>query len=212
MARTLHIEFPVDITSFGMVWAECWYGLVGVRKYSHAGRIRMAKVTLYLVTLLLGSRIPTPVNGPLPQPIPIVASAQLTYEEQRLVDLANAERIAAGLHTLRVNDVLVRAARQHSEEMWQKGYFDHYSPTPGYRTPKDRYLREYGRMPSWACIGENLFSSSVCDPDLGNRCLMGSPAHAQNILGRQFDQIGVGVFEAPDGRFWVTQMFLSQMD
>ncbi len=172
----------------------------------------MAKVTLYLVTLLLGSRVPGQVYEPLPQPIPITASVQLTYAEQRLVDLANAERTAIGLHPLRVNEVLVRVARQHSEEMWQKDYFDHYSPTPGFRTPKDRYLRELGRMPSWACIGENLFYSSVNDPELGNRCLMGSPAHAQNILGRQFDQVGVGVFEAPDGRFWVTQMFLSQMD
>ncbi|NLN77152.1 MAG: hypothetical protein GX139_12720 [Armatimonadetes bacterium] len=172
----------------------------------------MAKISLYLVTLLLGNRLPGPVSAPLPQPVPMVISAQLNYEEQRLMDLANTERISQGLQPLRVNQTLVRVARAHSREMYEKSYFDHYSPTPGFRTPKDRYLRELGRIPAWACIGENLFYSSVNDPDLGNRCLMDSPAHAQNILGRQFEQIGVGVFEAPDGRFWVTQMFLSQMD
>ena len=172
----------------------------------------MAKISLYLVTLLLGNRLPGPAIEALPQPVPIVVSAQLNIEERLLVDLANAERAKVGLHPLRVNDTLVRTARQHSAEMWQKDYFDHYSPTAGIRTPKDRYLRALGRTPSWAVIGENLFYSSVCDPQLANRCLMDSYAHAPNILGKQFDQIGVGVYEAPDGRFWVTQMFLSQVD
>ncbi len=85
-------------------------------------------------------------------------------------------------------------------------------PDPRACTPKARYLKGLGRIPSYACIGENLFYSSIVDPELGNRCLMQSPAAQTNILSTQFDQIGVGVYESPDGRFWVTQMFLTQID
>jgi uncharacterized protein YkwD len=172
----------------------------------------MTKLSLYLVTLLLGSHIPGPAVSPIVQPLPIVAQAQLSFEEQRLVDLANAERVNAGLPPLKINHMLVGIAREHSKEMFDKNYFDHYSPTSGLRTPKDRYLNGLGRVPAWACIGENLFYSSIVDPDLGHKCLMRSPAHAHNILDTRFAEIGVGVYETPDGRFWVTQMFLSQMD
>jgi len=141
-----------------------------------------------------------------------VAQAQLTYEEQRMMDLVNVERRQRGLSTLKVNPVLVRAAREHSREMWEKSYFDHMSPTFGLRTPMDRYIRTLGRMPTWACLSENLFYSSVIDPDLGHRCLMKSPPHRETILTADFNQIGVGVYESADGRFWVTQMFLSQID
>ena len=172
----------------------------------------MTKLSLYLVTLLLGSNFPGPAVSPVVMPSSIVAQSQVTFEEQRLVDMANVERSNVGLPPLKTNHMLVQVAREHSKEMFEKNYFDHKSPTPELRTPKDRYLMGLGRIPAWACIGENLFYSSIVDPDLAQKCLMQSPAHAHNILDTRFDQIGVGVYETPDGRFWVTQMFLSQMD
>ncbi len=171
----------------------------------------MTRLSLYLVTLLLGSHFPGPAVPPNAQPA-IVAQAPMSYEEQRLVDLANIDRKNAGLPPLRVNMLLTRVARQHSQEMYDKDYFDHHSPTPELETPMARYLAGLGRIPSYACIGENLFYSSVVDPDLGNKCLMESLPHRENLLNPQFDQIGVGVYESSDGRFWVTQMFLKQVE
>jgi uncharacterized protein YkwD len=171
----------------------------------------MTKLSLYLVTMLLGTHFPSPTAAPVSAPPIIVAQAVVSADEQRLVDLANTERRSRGLQELRVNMMLVRIAREHSREMCERDYFDHASPTPGLRTPKDRYLNALGRTPDWACIAENIFYSSVTDPDLGHKCLMQSPPHRQNILGTEFDQVGVGVYEAPDGRFWVTQVFLTQI-
>ena len=172
----------------------------------------MTRLSLYMVTLLLGTHFPSPTMPPIAPPQAIVAQAPMTVEEQRLMDLANEERRMVGLSTLRPNQMLVQVARAHSREMYEKSYFDHRSPTPELATPKVRYLKGMGRMPTYACIGENLFYSSVVDPELGNKCLMQSPSHRANILSTQFDQMGVGVYESPDGRFWVTQMFLTQID
>jgi uncharacterized protein YkwD len=94
--------------------------------------------------------------------------------------------------------------------MWEKGYFDHFSPTQGLRTPMERYLKDLGRTPTWAYLGENLFYCSIVDAERGHRCLMGSAKHRENILNEQFREIGVGCFTAPGGQFYVTQLFLAQ--
>ncbi len=172
----------------------------------------MTGVSLYLATLLLGTHVPGQSVTLAAPPTAIVVQVQMSYEEQRIIDLVNAERSAVGLSVVKVNTLLVQVARQHSREMYEKGYFDHVSPTPGQRTPMDRYIRALGRMPTWACLSENLLYSSIIDPDLGHRSLMRSAPHRRNILTPEFSDVGVGVYESPDGRFWVTEMFLAQID
>ncbi len=170
----------------------------------------MAKLSLYLATLLLGTNFSVSISpNTLPQAI---IRTQLTVEEQRLTDLANAERERIGLNVLSVNPLLVQVAREHSREMWEKNYFDHISPTPGLKTPMNRYLRALGHTPQWAYLGENLFYCSIVDSDRGHKCLMKSAKHRENILNAKFQEIGVGAFIAPDGQFYVTQLFLAQVD
>ncbi|MGC8861174.1 MAG: CAP domain-containing protein [Armatimonadota bacterium] len=194
----------------------------------------MAKLSVYLATLLLGSNFSAstlPASGgfasgktavaarsTMPESTPravtsLSARGRLcTDQEQRSIDLVNRERRARGLCVLSVNPLLVQVAREHSREMWEKGYFDHFSPTPGLRTPMERYLARLGHTPSWAFLGENLFYCSIVDPDRGHRCLMASPKHRENILNERFREIGVGCFTAPDGQFYLTQLFLAQTD
>jgi uncharacterized protein YkwD len=170
----------------------------------------MIKLSLYLATVLLNtnfSATSTPVV-----PSDAATPAAVVMAERQIVDLANTERRTQGLGELTVNPLLVRIARQHSREMCDKGYFDHASPIPELRTPMKRYLNTLGYIPKWACVGENLFYCSIADPVRGHHCLMDSPHHRENILDKRFDQIGVGAYIAPDGRFWVTQVFLSQKD
>jgi len=168
----------------------------------------MTKLSLYLATLLLGNNFSA---STMPKDPP-AASAQLTAIEQRYVELVNSERWDRNLGALSVNPVLVKAARNHSKEMWAKKYFDHTSPTAGLHTPMDRYLAELGRKPTWAYLGENLFYCSIVDVERGHKCLMNSPKHRENILNPRYEQVGVGVFTSPDGQFWVTELFLSQID
>ena len=196
----------------------------------------MAKLSIYLASLMLSSTFSASPQAPhggtvarlsnavvlssSASPSTAVASVSsatpaaprdaIANAEQRLLDLANAERRARGLRALAVNALLVQVAREHSREMWEKRYFDHFSPTPGLRTPMDRYLNDLGRTPSWAYLGENLFYCSIVDAERGHRCLMSSPKHRDNILNDRFRDIGVGCFTAPDGQFYVTQLFLAQ--
>lgn len=171
----------------------------------------MTKLSLYLATLLLGSNFSASV-APRTPPTAATAQVQLSAEEQRFVDLANSDRRVRRLGELSTNSLLTQVARSHSREMWQKDYFDHISPTPGLKTPMNRYLRALGRTPRWAYLGENLFYCSMVDADRGHRCLMDSPKHRENILNGKFREMGVGVFIAPDGQYYVTQLFLAQVD
>ena len=170
----------------------------------------MTKLSLYLATLLLGTNFSA---STMPKEPPrAVSSVQLTVIEQDYVDRVNAERWDRNLGVLSVNPILVQVARAHSKEMCEKSYFDHISPTPGLRTPMNRYLHDLGHTPTWAYLGENLFYCSVVDVDRGHSALMNSPKHKENILNKRFEQVGVGVYIASDGQFWVTELFLAQID
>jgi len=135
-------------------------------------------------------------------------NVQSTPEELRFVELTNRERTARHLRQLTIDPLLVAVARRHSQEMMDRNYFDHQSPTPGYRTPLDRYLKGLGHRPDYACVGENLFYCSVGDVERGHQAFMHSPAHRENVLYPQFEKMGVGIQRNAKGEFWVTEMFL----
>ncbi len=59
-----------------------------------------------------------------------------------LVDLLNGYRRAAGVAAVSKDEVLARAAAAHAAEMERLGYYGHFSPTPGRRSPDDRLARE----------------------------------------------------------------------
>ena len=148
-------------------------------------------------------------QGDSPERTDLRAGQQLTHDEQKFLDLINHERAARSLCELRLDPLLVTVAREHSREMCDKNYFDHQSPTPGLRTPMDRYLHAVPRRPPYACVGENLFYCSVVDVDRGHHALMTSPGHRANILFPRFRQCGVGIYKSERGEFWVTEMFLT---
>lgn len=173
----------------------------------------MTQLSLYFGMLMLTANFSSTAREPVKPALAAIvappASEALTNEEKRLVELVNAERWRGGLGRLRVDPVLVRAARDHSREMAEMHYFDHTSPTPGLETGMKRYLAALGHRPNYAYLGENLFYCSVVDVNRGHIRLMGSPSHRANILNGKFTGIGVGVYTSADGQFWVTQMFLA---
>ena len=137
---------------------------------------------------------------------------QPTSEELRFVEMANQERQKRGLGPLTIDPLLVSFSRDHSAEMRDRGYFNHHSPTPGIKTPMDRYLRAVAPRPEYACVGENLFYCSLVDVKRGHEAFMTSPAHRENVLFPRFEKIGVGVVKNEKGEFWVTQLFLPNSD
>ena len=110
--------------------------------------------------------------------------------------LVNSQRSARGLHKLRLNPRLSKAARAHSGDMVAKHYFDHVS-----KSGKDVVDRLYrtgylGDAQSWT-VGENLAwgSGSYGTPKQILRSWMNSAGHRQNILTGRFREIGIGVVD-----------------
>ena len=136
----------------------------------------------------------------------------MTQEELRFVDLVNKERAGQGLSQLVIDPLLVQVARGHSLEMAEKSYFSHTSPTPGFKTPLDRYLAIEKHRPQWALVGENLYYCSIVDVDRGHVALMNSKGHRANILESKFERIGVGAYVDQKGQFYVTESFLAKTD
>lgn len=153
---------------------------------------------------------------PLTATLTLDREAEAAREEQDLVAAINAERTARGLEPLSVDPVLCEAARAHCREMCDLNYFAHKSPTPGDETPVDRYLDKLHtdgeKRPDTALVGENIFFASVTNDFYGasyaHQRLMASPSHRENILESRFTKVGVGLYRDPEGRFWVTEMFL----
>ena len=126
----------------------------------------------------------------------------------------NAERAAEGLSELQPDALLTEVARQHSEDMAQRNYFDHIAPGPGPVSPMDRYLAALGTRPDYAFLGENIYFRSATDSsDMSSveatSAFMHSPEHRANIMQPRFTKVGIGFYRDPStGAFWVTEMFL----
>lgn len=115
--------------------------------------------------------------------------------------LLNAERRAHGLHRLRLDRRLNRAAAGHARDMVAQGYFDHDSKSgAGFddrikRTGWTKSRRSY-------TMGENIGwgGGELSTPRAMVRGWMNSAGHKANILSRQFRYIGIGIANgAPTG-------------
>jgi uncharacterized protein YkwD len=101
--------------------------------------------------------------------------------------LVNAERAKAGCPALTVNPVLVSVAQAHSQDMAERGYFDHTSPEG--MSPFDRMRRAGYRG---GLMGENIAAGQPTSQAV-MRAWMNSPGHRANILNCGYTVIGIGV-------------------
>lgn len=126
-----------------------------------------------------------------------------TYEEQ-VAKLVNQERAKYGLKPLKLNWELSRVARYKSQDMIDKRYFSHTSPT--YGSPFDM-MRNFGI--SYRTAGENIAAGQKTPQEVMN-AWMNSEGHRKNILSSQYTEIGVGYAKGGQyGHYW-TQMFISR--
>lgn len=131
-----------------------------------------------------------------------ITSGQVALQtsEQEVVNLVNQQRAAVGLPPLRVDPLLVQAARNHSINMARQNQGSHVLDGKG---PGQR-LNEVGyRGRFW---GENI-AWGARTPQQAMTLWMQSPPHRANILNQYYDEIGVGVaFSARGIPYW-TQVF-----
>ncbi len=129
--------------------------------------------------------------------------------EMQLLESINHERKQHGVPALKLDPKLSNVARGHSQAMRDKDFFGHISPVPAQSTPRKRYESASGREPY--IIGENVarrFGTQWCltDDRIGktHRGLMDSPGHRENILRREFQQVGIGIAINEGGDYWGT--------
>lgn len=116
-----------------------------------------------------------------------------------MINLVNQERQKAGVAPLKVDLELSRVARIKSQDMRDKGYFSHTSPT--YGSPFDM-MKSFGI--TYRTAGENIAKHSSVESAMAG--FMNSEGHRKNILNPSFTHIGVGIV---DGRYY-TQMFVGR--
>ncbi|TCP99680.1 SafA/ExsA family spore coat assembly protein [Serpentinicella alkaliphila] len=122
--------------------------------------------------------------------------------ELEVVRLVNIERSKNGLKPLKENWELSRVARYKSNDMRDRGYFSHTSPT--YGSPFDM-IKSFGIR--YTAVGENIAMGQRSAVDVMNGW-MNSPGHRRNILNPNFTEIGVGYAAGTRGPYW-TQMFIN---
>ncbi|MBO4422120.1 MAG: LysM peptidoglycan-binding domain-containing protein [Clostridia bacterium] len=130
--------------------------------------------------------------------IPAGGDFQATEYEMLVVRLVNAEREKYGLKPLWTDADLCRIARLKSEDMENRRYFSHTSPT--YGTPF-QMMKDFGIK--YTSAGENIAMGQRTPAEVVT-AWMNSPGHRANILSASFTRIGVGYVES--GNYW-TQMF-----
>ncbi len=102
-----------------------------------------------------------------------------------LIDLANGDRAANSLQSLKLNPVLTAAAQAKANDMASLGYFAHVSPQG---LEPWHWFKEAGYTFRYA--GENLAIDFSDSGDV-ERAWMNSPKHRENILDPRFTEIGI---------------------
>jgi len=129
-----------------------------------------------------------------------LAAGQPASECERVLFLStNRERQAQGLPSLRWDDALAAAARQHANTMAAQHSVAHTLPDepslPGRATKAGAHF-------SW--LSENIVAAS--DASAAHAAFMRSPNHRANILDSDMDSVGIGAVER-GGQLYIVEDF-----
>lgn len=166
------------------------YGYSGANSYSAPVRTSTVKPATVQPSTKPAAVQTAPTNG-------------LTAAEQQMLDLVNRERANAGLSPLKADLELTKVARLKSQDMVNRGYFSHQSPT--YGSPFEM-MSTYGI--EYRTAGENIAGNSSVER--AHNALMNSPGHRANILNSKYTHVGIGVVKGGQYGMMFTQMFVGR--
>lgn len=131
-------------------------------------------------------------------------STDFSSYQQQVLDLVNAERTKRGISALTLDSNLSNVATKKSQDMVNKNYFDHTSPT--YGSPFDM-MKQFGI--SYRTAGENIAKGQKTPQEVVT-AWMNSEGHRKNILNPNFTNLGVGIAKDSKGTTYWTQMFIGK--
>lgn len=120
---------------------------------------------------------------------PQVLGYSSNISPERIIELTNVKRAAAGLPPLKENSLLSEAARRKAGDMFAFNYWAHVSPSG--RNPW-AFFKEVGY--NYVYAGENL-ARDFRDPDSVINAWMNSSSHKDNIMSEKYQEIGVAVVD-----------------
>jgi uncharacterized protein YkwD len=120
--------------------------------------------------------------------------------EQEMLISVNAERTSRGLVPLEWSNGLRDVARNHSIDMFGRGYFSHINPDG--QSPSDR---ADAAGVKYGIVGENLALAPT--NETAHQGLMESPGHRANILNPDFRKVGIGIIDGGVYGKMYTQLF-----
>jgi uncharacterized protein YkwD len=115
----------------------------------------------------------------------ISAASASEITSKKMVELTNQSRVDAGLNPLDVNSKLMLAAQRKADDMFANQYFEHISPdgvTPWHWFNMVGYDYTYA--------AENL-AIDFTTAEGTHSALMKSTGHRENILGANYEDIGI---------------------
>lgn len=124
----------------------------------------------------------TPAKGTTPAAI----NADLSQDEQKLLELVNKARADEGLEQLAIDENLMKVAREKAKDMTVNSYFSHQSPT--YGSPFDM-MRQFDNV--FKSAGENIAGNKTVEGAF--KAWMASDSHKKNILNSGFKVTGIGI-------------------
>lgn len=130
--------------------------------------------------------------------------AEVKTIEKQVVTMVNNERSKVGLAPLRLSWQLSRVARYKSQDMIDKGYFSHQSPT--YGSPFVM-MKAFGIK--YMSAGENIAYGQKTATSVMTGW-MNSAGHKANILSKNYSEIGVGLAKKSNGTLYWTQQFIGR--
>lgn len=141
----------------------------------------------------------TPTPTPKPQTPSPTAQSDIAQMEQRVLDLTNQERAKNGLSPLSGDSKIAQVARDHSQDMINRHYFEHTTPDG---VTFDKRLSNAG-IPFHAAA-ENIALNQSAEAAV--TAWMNSAGHRANILNGNYHKLGVGIAKGTDG-YYFTQDF-----
>ncbi|MBI4730166.1 MAG: hypothetical protein HY775_11840 [Acidobacteria bacterium] len=122
-----------------------------------------------------------------------VSASATTSQESFFIEKINQERTSRGLAALKVRSDLVDVAHRWSGQMAAGGDISH-NPNLAKQVKGN-----------WTVLGENVGMGA--NADSLHEAFMNSEGHRDNILGRDYNEVGVGVVVTEDGTIFVTEVF-----
>jgi uncharacterized protein YkwD len=123
------------------------------------------------------------------------AHADTGSEEAQFLDLTNQLRSSLGLHTLAPNAELINIARSWSSQMAAAGAISHNPSFPNQVTAK------------WTRLGENVGTGGAVG--VIQTAFINSPHHYENLVQPDYNYVGIGVVDGPNGAIYVTVDFMT---